>query len=205
MGRRRSSLEEQLHDILQDTDSLRERTDSLRQEQKLQLAKTEEIIERCNDMASMGEVGGVVVAALKWKRKLKPEEIQAQKAQEEEENVRKQEADRQRAEIMADLARLQGMVTHAKQSSAMQMLHQMWTRILRGKRAEFVLRWQQKVFGAEIALGGESGLPGDGYVCEMDPIPAEPTTLQEDAASVGLKGAEALAGGGKGGMKVRIQ
>ena len=50
-------------------------------------------------------------------------------------------------EIMADLAKLQGMVDRAKQTSGMQTLAALWTSMLKGKVAGMVLRWNQNACG----------------------------------------------------------
>jgi len=85
-------------------------------------------------------------------------------------------------EIMADLAKLQGMVDKAKQTTGMQTLAALWTEILKGKVARMVLHWNQNACGPkELDMPEqqqqqqheEQVEEEDDYSCEML-VPAAP-------------------------------
>jgi len=76
-----------------------------------------------------------------------------------------------RAQMVEDLAKLQGMVDKAKQTTGMQTLASLWTDMLRGKIAGMILRWNQEACGPRDlempALPEEDEEVEDGYTADV--------------------------------------
>ena len=76
-----------------------------------------------------------------------------------------------------DLAKLQGMVNKAKQSTGMQTLAALWTDMLRGKIAGMVLRWNQQACGPrDLDMPEEESEEEEGGYTADVLVPAAPVS-----------------------------
>merc|ERR1712139_342444 len=126
-GRRKSSLEIMLSEVIEGTQALQMRTLEHRRNQQMEIQKAESIVSQCDEMASIHSQATEVLMAMKFKKKL----TSKQSAMEQEEAARRRALSQ--AAMAEDLAKLQVMVNKAKQSTGMQTLAALWTDMLRGK------------------------------------------------------------------------
>lgn len=178
MGRRRSSLEEQLEEVMQTSRNLQVATAEHRRAQQQEIRKAEGIVQQCDAMVSIHQQATEVMTAMRFKRKVKA----LAEPSDEEKAAMAQRRKESKEEIMADLAKLQGMVDKAKQTTGMQTLAALWTEILKGKVARMVLHWNQNACGPkELDMPEqqqqqqheEQVEEEDDYSCEML-VPAAP-------------------------------
>jgi len=137
-GRRKSSLELQLMQILDDSTKLRVSTFELRRKQQQELLRAETIVRNCS---SMHKGALQVMHAVRFANKLtKPETAAETKAA----RIAEQKL-AAKARVRADLAKLQEMIDGAKMNAAMQMTRELWTKMLNGKIAQMLWHWGNKV------------------------------------------------------------
>lgn len=204
-GRRRSSLEVTLQEIMDNTLDLKVRTIEFRKKQQDELLRADSIVKECDAMVTMHENATKVMAAVRWKRKINRVQSSSESApespevdREEEvrvENLRRASA---RAEALKDLAKLQGMVTRAKQTNAMQTMLQVMKEMMRGHAAMLIDVWATNALGPRDLL--EEHLEpqaeeveeeeDDGYTCDLlIPEPeaqTEPQVQEQEPAALCL-------------------
>lgn len=184
-------------EVMQTSRNLQVATAEHRKAQHEEIKKAEGIVQQCDAMVSVGQQATEVVMAMRFKRKVKAKMAPS----DEEKAVMAQRRKESKEEIMADLAKLQGMVDKAKQTTGMQTLAALWTEMLKGKVAGMVLRWNQNACGPkdlDLPVEEEDGYTcdvlapplgspeDDGYSCDVlapAPAPMPPRILAEDSSN----------------------
>lgn len=170
-GRRRSSLERQLGDIMSDADHLHTRTMDYRRKRLEELERCEALVLKVDGIVHEAALRVMDVVRFKHLCKTRAEEKAEAAAAEAEAEAEVSERERLRAEkkakVQEDLDKLMGMVNMAKQNTATAMLRELWAGWLRGKTAAYIARWRNKLLDEQAGIGTSA---------EAERLPAQPRT-----------------------------